>query len=91
MTTVIIILAIYMLIMLGIGIYASRKNEGVEDFLLAGRRLGVVLLAFTLAATQFGGACVIGVSAEAYSAGFSALWTNHRRRSWLIRHSSCIP
>ena len=39
MTTVIIILAIYMLIMLGIGIYAGRKNEGVEDFLLAGRRL----------------------------------------------------
>ena len=75
MTTVIIILAIYMLIMLGIGIYAGRKNKGVEDFLLAGRRLGVVLLAFTLAATQFGGACVIGVSAEAYSAGFSALWT----------------
>ena len=44
-----------MLILLGIGYWANTKIKGMTDFLLAGRRLGVLLTAGALAATHFGG------------------------------------
>ncbi len=63
------ILVVYLIAMFGVGVYANKFNNGVDDFLLAGRRLGVWLTAFTLAATYFGGGYVIGIGATAYSDG----------------------
>lgn len=71
-----IIMIIYMATMMGIGIYSSRKNvKGAEDYLLAGRRLGPILMAGTLAATEIGGGSSVGVAAKAYGSwGLSAGW-----------------
>ena len=62
-----IIIVVYMISMVSIGIYASRKQvKGAEDYLLAGRRLGPVMFAGTLAATEIGGGSSVGVAAKAY-------------------------
>ena len=50
-----VILISYLVIMFGVSVWANKFNSSAEDFLLAGRRLGVFLAAFTLAATYFGG------------------------------------
>ena len=71
-----IIMAIYMGTLISIGIYASKKHvKGAEDYLLAGRRLGPIMLAGTLAATEIGGGSSVGVAAKAYGDwGLSAGW-----------------
>ena len=70
-----VILISYLVIMFGVSVWANKFNSSAEDFLLAGRRLGVFLAAFTLAATYFGGGYVVGLGAEAYSSGMIA-WYN---------------
>jgi len=65
---------IYMVILLGIGYWANKKIKGVTDFLLAGRRLGLVLTAGALAATHFGGGMVIGGSEYGFNYGLSGAW-----------------
>ncbi len=69
------IVALYLALMLYIGYRASKKIRTNEDFTLAGRRLGPVLLAGTLAATEAGGGSSMGVAEKAYGDwGLSAGW-----------------
>jgi len=74
MSTILVILVLYFALMLGIGIWANRFNNDVDDFLLAGRRLGLVFASFALAATYFGGGFVIGIGQMAYEKGLVAWW-----------------
>lgn len=37
---IMIAIAIYLIAMLGVGIYCSKKNNNVDDFYLGGRKLG---------------------------------------------------
>ena len=39
--TMLIILIAYMAVVLAVGLYASRRVKGSEDFLLAGRSMGL--------------------------------------------------
>jgi SSS family solute:Na+ symporter len=69
------IVAAYLALMLGVGVWCSRTRiSGVTDFLLAGRRLGVVLGAGALAATHFGGGAVLGGAEYGYTHGVSGAW-----------------
>lgn len=69
------IVALYLAVMLYIGYRASKRIRANEDFTLAGRRLGPVLLAGTLAATEAGGGSSMGVAEKAYGNwGLSAGW-----------------
>ncbi len=69
------IVIIYLGIMLFIGWYSSKKIKSNEDFMLAGRRLGPVMMAGTLAATEIGGGSSLGVVEKAYGDwGMSAAW-----------------
>ncbi|MBS09988.1 MAG: hypothetical protein CME19_00100 [Gemmatimonadetes bacterium] len=63
-------LLIYVGATLAVGVYAGSRVKGSADFLVAGRRLGLVLSTGTLAATWFGGGIVVGASSEAYKNGF---------------------
>ena len=47
--------------MLLIGYLSSKKIESNTDFVVAGRRLGPLLMAGTLAATEIGGGSSLGV------------------------------
>lgn len=50
-----LVVVIYLLAMLFIGWYSSTKITSNTDFMVAGRRLGPMLMAGTLAATEIGG------------------------------------
>ena len=55
-----IYVVLYMAVMLGIGFWASKKIKSSDDFALAGRSLGPVVLMGTLLATSVGSGTVTG-------------------------------
>lgn len=68
------IIFIYLGMMIGLGIYANRKQKSVDDYFLAGRRQGTFSIACLWLASWIGGASVIGTSARAHEIGISASW-----------------
>ena len=73
--TVILIVVVYLIAMLGIGFYSSKKVSSNEDFMVAGRSLGPILMAGTLSATEIGGGSSLGVVEKAYGQwGLGASW-----------------
>ncbi len=61
--------ALYMSIMLGVGIYASRQAHTVTDFMIAGRGMPIWLCSVSVMATWFGGAMMLGGAGAAYADG----------------------
>nr|WP_326186165.1 sodium:solute symporter family protein [uncultured Oscillibacter sp.] len=73
--TVTVIVVIYLLVMLFIGWYSSKKITSNTDFMVAGRRLGPFLMAGTLAATEIGGGSSLGVVQQGMqNHGLSSAW-----------------
>ncbi len=70
-----IVVIVYLLFMLFIGWYSSKKITSNTDFMVAGRRLGPLLMAGTLAATEIGGGSSLGVVQNGMQDyGLSAAW-----------------
>lgn len=64
------LLLLYFLILLLIGIYAHKKTKAMpEDYFLANRRFGPLILFFTLAATNFSAFTFLGFAGKAYTDG----------------------
>ena len=74
------IIALYLIAIFGVGIYCNKFNNNIDDYLLAGRRLGVGLTTFTLVATYFGGGYVIGVGMDVLTIDFTWLSDSGFRR-----------
>lgn len=73
--TVTVIVVLYLLVMLFIGWYSSKRITSNTDFMVAGRRLGPFLMAGTLAATEIGGGSSLGVVQQGMqNHGISAAW-----------------
>ncbi|MEL7186461.1 MAG: sodium:solute symporter family protein [Pseudomonadota bacterium] len=68
-TIIFIGVGVYMALMLGVGVYASRRNKSTTDFIVAGRRMPFFLLSATIIATWFGGGTMMGASGAAYDDG----------------------
>lgn len=68
-TIIFIGVAIYIAIMIGIGVYAARKTHSVSEFMVAGRSLPLWLCTTTIIATWFGGGMMIGGAGAAYDDG----------------------
>jgi SSS family solute:Na+ symporter len=64
----------YLGLMIAIGIYANYRQKTVEDYYLAGRRLGPYSIACLWLASWVGGASIVGSSAKAYDQGVTAVW-----------------
>lgn len=64
----------YMLSMLGIGIYFMKKNEGANDYFLAGREMGSVHIGLSVVATDVGGGFSIGLGGLGFVIGLSGSW-----------------
>jgi Na+/proline symporter len=64
-------LALYVIAMLGIGAWASRRIHTEGEYLVAGRALGPVLVSFSVFATWFGAESIIGASAQIYGDGLA--------------------
>ena len=74
-TMVLVIVVAYLLLMLFIGWISSKKIKTNEDFMVAGRRLGPILMAGTLTATEIGGGSSLGVAEKSFTNwGLSAFW-----------------
>ena len=68
-TTIFIGVAIYIVIMVAVGIYAAKKTHSASEFIVAGRSLPLWLLTTTIVATWFGGGMMIGGAGAAYDHG----------------------
>ena len=66
-------MAIYMGVLLLIGLYSGRKVNDMNDFLVAGRRLPLWMATATLLATWFGAGSSMGVAATVYSDGIGGV------------------
>lgn len=64
--------AIYLVLMLVIGIVVARRGTSQDDFLVAGRKLPIWILSATIIATWFGGGTMMGASGAGYEGGFLA-------------------
>ena len=74
-TATFVILAIYVIIMVGIGIYMSRRTKSSEDFMLGGRNVGSWLTAFSYGTTYFSAVVFIGYAGQfGWMYGASATW-----------------
>ncbi|MEJ6949756.1 sodium:solute symporter family protein [Natronospora cellulosivora (SeqCode)] len=71
---VLTIVIIYLLVLLAVGYWANSKIKGMDDFLLAGRKLGLVLTAGALTATHFGGGMVMGGGEHGFIHGIAGAW-----------------
>ena len=68
-------LMIYIAIMMGIGIYTSRKTKSVNDFVLGGRNVGSWLTAFAYGTSYFSAVVFIGYAGQfGWEYGVSAAW-----------------
>ncbi len=71
MQPVLIGIGAYLAVQFAIGLLVSRRIASENDYLVAGRRLGVTLAAFSIFATWFGAETVVGAAGSIYSEGLS--------------------
>lgn len=64
----------YLVLLIAIGFYFSKKMKGMGDFLVAGRKLNLPLTTATLMATWTGAAAITGYAGWCYYCGYSMLW-----------------
>ena len=65
--------AVYIGVMLLIGFLAGRKISGIEDYLVAGRRVPLWMATATLLATWFGVGSSMGVASTVYTSGLKGV------------------
>jgi SSS family solute:Na+ symporter len=68
------IVALYVLMMLGVGYYVHRKSPSFEEYLIAGRGMTTPILVCTLASTYYGLDVLFGTSELAYNDGVVAFF-----------------
>ena len=64
----------YKLILIGIGLWASRRVNNEADFLVGGRGLGAIVAGMSYAASTSSAWALLGFSGFVFSVGLSALW-----------------
>ncbi len=74
MTIKLIVLAVYFAILFIIGIVASKRIKGLNDYYVGGKNLGHWAVAFSARATGESGWLLLGLTGMGAIAGFSAYW-----------------
>ncbi|WP_417537442.1 sodium/proline symporter PutP [Marinomonas sp.] len=64
----------YLVIMLGIGLYAYKRTSSSEDYFLGGRSLGPWPTALSAGASDMSGWLLLGLPGYAFAAGLEAVW-----------------
>ena len=67
----IIIACIYIIFVIGIGLYVARKQKGSTDYFLAGRKLTWPLIGFSLFASNMNGSSFVGLAGSGYEDGIA--------------------
>jgi len=68
-STIFVGVAIYLVLMLVIGIWASKRTGSTANFIVAGRRLPMWIGSATIIATWFGGGTMMGAAGASYERG----------------------
>lgn len=64
----------YLVVMLGIGLYAYKRTSSSEDYFLGGRSLGPWPTALSAGASDMSGWLLLGLPGYAFAAGMEAIW-----------------
>lgn len=72
--SVIIAFAIYLGVMMGIGIYYYRRSQGLDEYILGGRSLGPWITSMSAEASDMSGWMLMGLPGFAYLNGLSGIW-----------------
>ena len=71
-----LVMIIYLILMVGIGVLYSKKNNDVSDFYLGGRKLGPIVTAMSAEASDMSSWLLMGLPGVAYLSGCAeAGWT----------------
>ncbi|RLG72071.1 MAG: hypothetical protein DRO11_03020 [Methanobacteriota archaeon] len=68
------VISAYLAILILIGVITSKKLGDIEDFYLAGRRVGPWVTAFSFVAAYFSSVLIIGGGGFGYKYGMATLW-----------------
>ena len=69
-------IAIYLIAMLGVGVWFAKRNNSVDDFYLGGRKLGPFVTAMSAEASDMSSWLLMGLPGVAYLTGLAeASWT----------------
>ena len=69
-------IAVYLIAMLGVGVWFSKRNNSVDDFYLGGRKLGPFVTAMSAEASDMSSWLLLGLPGVAYLSGLAeASWT----------------
>ena len=69
-----IIISVYFVAMIIIGVVSRKKARGIDDFFVAGRKGGVLLITGSLLATIVGGSATVGMAGLGFSRGLTGAW-----------------
>ena len=64
----------YLAALIGLGLYANYKQSSVDDYFVAGRRMGPFTIGCLWLASWVGGASIVGSSARAFDLGVTGVW-----------------
>jgi len=73
-TVIVAIAVLYLVMVLGIGIWGTRETESTADFLISGKRFAGWAIAFSAFASIMSGFGFIGGPGLFYSGGYAFLW-----------------
>ena len=73
---IIIAMVLYMVVIISVGIYFSKKNKSSDDFYLGGRKLGPLVTAMSAEASDMSSWLLMGLPGLAFVAGIAEpVWT----------------
>lgn len=74
-TVTLVALALFIAVMLGIGLYSYHKTQTMEGFLLGGRKIGPWISAFAYATSYFSAVIFIGYAGmHGWNIGLASIW-----------------
>ncbi|MCO7226392.1 sodium/proline symporter PutP [Pleionea sp. CnH1-48] len=73
-TATLVTFVLYLLGMIGIGVWAYFQTRNLSDYILGGRRLGSLVTALSASATDMSGWLLLGLPGAIYAAGLSEVW-----------------
>ena len=68
-----VIVICYMIVLICVGIWVAKKTETTEDFMVAGRSIGIWRFTAAMAACVIGGSLTMGSTRLAYESGIGAI------------------
>ncbi|MCE9686817.1 sodium/proline symporter PutP [Shewanella sp. AS16] len=73
-TPILITFVGYLLLMMGIGLWAYRATDTVDDYILGGRKMGPAVTALSVGASDMSGWLLLGLPGAVYLGGLGEAW-----------------